>query len=56
MCWTGRAVRGWAKARYTVEIQARWTAEAMEEAYRTGLREGGEGRGQLGEIEGQVIA
>jgi hypothetical protein len=31
------------RARYTVEIQARWTAEAMEEAYRAGLREG-EGR------------
>jgi len=28
------------QARYTVEIQARWTAEAMEIAYRTGLLEG----------------
>jgi len=32
------------QARYTVEIQARWTAEAMELAYRTGLLEGQSGR------------
>ena len=25
------------RARYTVEIQARWTAEAMNEAYKLGL-------------------
>lgn len=31
------------RARYTVEIQARWTAEAMEEAYRSGLAEGKRG-------------
>ncbi len=34
------------RARYTVEIQARWTAEAMEEAYRAGLREAERNRGK----------
>ncbi len=28
------------QARYTVEIQARWTAEAMEKAYQMGLIDG----------------
>ena len=28
------------KARYTVEVQARWTAEMLNEAFRDGLRIG----------------
>jgi len=27
------------RARYTVEIQARWTAEAMEQAYQKGIED-----------------
>ena len=33
------------QARYTVEIQARWTAEAMEMAYQKGLLEGRQSKG-----------
>ncbi len=39
-----RGVRA-GKARYTVEVQARWTAEMLNEAYREGLRIG---RGEEG--------